>query len=158
MNLIYVLKSINLIIGEYMKKSRLGLFKSTSMLISILGIIMIAATIIVVAYVGFSVVSSGLTGGVSSGAQYDELNELRANFSDLESKFNTIQDKLYVQGNASQQQKYVDAEVYLVHAKNALDNVDSALSMGKDSEEVDERLQEARTALQEAQKAYKTIA
>lgn len=141
-----------------MKKSRLGLFKSTSMLISVLGIIMIVATIIVVAYIGFSVVSSGLTGGVSSGAQYDELNELRANYSALESKFSDVQSKLYVQGNASQQQKYVDAEVYLVHAKNSLDDVESALSMGKDSSEVDKRLSEARVALQDAQKAYKTIA
>ena len=141
-----------------MKKSRLGLFKSTSMLISVLGIIMIVATIIVVAYIGFSVVSSGLTGGVSSGAQYDELNELKANYTALEAKFNDLQSKLYVQNNASQQQKYVDAEVYLVHAKTALDDVDSALSMNKDSSEVDERLAEARTALQEAQKAYESIA
>lgn len=141
-----------------MKKSRLGLFKSTSMLISILGIIMIVATIIVVAYIGFSVVSSGLTGGVSSGAQYDELNELRSNYSALETKFNDVQSKLYVRGNASDQQKFVDAQVYLVHAKTALDDVDSALSMGKDSSEVDERLGEARVALQEAQKAYGTIA
>ncbi len=141
-----------------MKKSRLGLFKSTSMLISILGIIMIVATIIVVAYIGFSVVSSGLTGGVSSGAQYDELNELKANYTALETQFNDLQSKLYVQDNATQQQKYVDAEVYLVHAKTALDNVDSALSMSKDSSEVDKRLVEAKTALQEAQKAYESIA
>lgn len=141
-----------------MKKSRLGLFKSTSMLISILGIIMIVATIIVVAYVGFSVVSSGLTGGVSSGAQYDELNELRANYSDLESKFSELKSELYVRDNASAQQEFVDAEVYLVHAKNALDDVDSALSMGEDSSEVDKRLTEARTSLQEAQKAYQSIA
>ena len=140
-----------------MKKSRLGLFKSTSMLISVLGVIMVNATIIVVAYIGFSVVSSGLTGGVSSGAQYDELNELRSNYSDLESRFNELKSELYVTGNASEQQKFVDAEVYLVHAKNALDDVDSALSMGKDSSEVDKRLTEARTSLQEAQKAYQSI-
>lgn len=118
---------------------------------------MVIATIIVVAYIGFSVVSSGLTGGVSSGAQYDELNELRSNYSDLESRFNELKSELYVKGNASEQQKFVDAEVYLVHAKNALDDVDSALSMGKDSSEVDKRLTEARTSLQEAQKVYQSI-
>lgn len=146
-----------MIFGEFMKKSRLGLFKSTSMLISILGIIMIVATIIVVAYVGFSVVSSGLTGGVSSGAQYDQLNELKSNYSALESKFNDVKSELYIRGNASAQQEFVDAEVYLVHAKNALDDVDSALSMGEDSSEVDKRLAEARKSLQDAQKAYQTI-
>ena len=40
-----------------MRKSRLNLFKSTSMLISVLGVIMIIATVAAVAYVGFSVVS-----------------------------------------------------------------------------------------------------
>ena len=38
-----------------MRKSRLNLFKSTSMLIAVVGIIMVIATIIVVAYVGFSI-------------------------------------------------------------------------------------------------------
>ena len=64
-----------------------------------------------------------------------------------------IEDIIYGEGTAHSK-KEAEQEA----AKNALDNVDSALSMGKDSEEVDERLQEARTALQEAQKAYKTIA
>ena len=36
-----------------MRKSRLNLFKSTSMLISVVGIIMIISTIVVVAYVGW---------------------------------------------------------------------------------------------------------
>ncbi len=118
---------------------------------------MIIATIIVVAYVGFSVVSSGLTGGVSSGAQYDELNVLKDNYSALESKFSDTQSKIFVQDNASLQQKYVDAEVYLVHAKNSLDMVDSALSMGKDSSEVDLRLKDAKKDLKDAEKAYDNL-
>ena len=44
-----------------MRKSRLSLFKSTSMLISVIGIIMIAVTIIAAAYVGYSMVSSSIT-------------------------------------------------------------------------------------------------
>ena len=60
-----------------MRKSRLNLFKSTSMLISVVGIIMIISTIVVVAYVGFSIVSSGITNEISSGNQYDELAELK---------------------------------------------------------------------------------
>ena len=34
---------------------------------------MIISTIVVVAYVGFSIVSSGITNEISSGNQYDEL-------------------------------------------------------------------------------------
>ena len=61
-----------------MRKSRLSLFKSTSMMISVVGIIMIISTIIVVAYVGYSMVSSSITNEISSGTQYDELAELKA--------------------------------------------------------------------------------
>ena len=59
-----------------MRKSRLSLFKSTSMLISVVGIIMIVATIIVVAYVSFSVVNESITDQISSGNQYDDLAKL----------------------------------------------------------------------------------
>ena len=79
-----------------MKKSRLGLFKSTSMLISVLGVIMIIATVAAVAYVGFSVVSSSLTGGISSGTQYDQLAELKTNFSNLEMQYNETGNKIYM--------------------------------------------------------------
>ena len=65
-----------MLIEVNMRKSRLSLFKSTSMLISVVGIIMIISTIIVVAYVGYSVVSTGITNEISSGTQYDELAEL----------------------------------------------------------------------------------
>ena len=61
-----------------MRKSRLNLFKSTSMLISVVGIIMIISTIVVVAYVGFSIVSSRITNQNSSGNQYDELEQLKS--------------------------------------------------------------------------------
>ncbi len=140
-----------------MKKSRVGLFRSTSMLIGILGIIILVTAVIVFAYVGFSVVSDSLSGGVSSGAQYDQLNELKANYSSLEAKFDAVQSQYYAQDNAELQQKYVDAEVYLVHAKNCIDAVDSALASGEDSSEVDARLKEAKIALDDAQRAYNNL-
>ena len=131
-----------------MKKSRLNLFKSTSMLISILGVIMIIATIVVAAYIGFNLVSSNLTGGVSSGTQYDELASLRSNYSDLEGQFNTTKVAVYASGNDSLQQQF---------AKNSLDGVDSALSTGKPSSEVNQRLEQAKKDLQTAHEAYAGI-
>lgn len=118
---------------------------------------MIISTIVVVAYVGFNVVSSDLTGGVSSGAQYDQLNELKSEYSSLESKFEDMKSNYYIQNNPDLQQKYVDAEVYLVQAKNNLDNVDSALSIDAPSEEVDSRMEEAKVSLKQAKKAYNSL-
>jgi hypothetical protein len=140
-----------------MKKSRLNLFKSTSMAISIIGVIMIIVTIIVAAYIGFSLVSSNLSGGISSGNQYDELASLKANYSDLEGQFNTTKIAVYASNNDSLQQQFADAQLELVRAQNSLDAVDSALSTGKPSSEVDTRLKQAREDLQSAHEAYNNL-
>ncbi len=140
-----------------MRKSRLSLFKSTSMLISVLGVIMIIATVAAVAYVGFSVVSSSLTGGISSGTQYDQLAELKNNYSNLEVQYNETGNKIYMMNNITLEREYVNAQVELVRVKNDISDVESALSMGKPASEVDKRLQLARDDLKIAQEAYNSL-
>lgn len=140
-----------------MRKSRLSLFKSTSMLISVLGVIMIIATVAAVAYVGFSVVSSSLTGGISSGTQYDQLAELKTDFSNLEVQFNETGNKIYMMNNITLEREYVNAQVELVRVKNDISDVESALSMNKPASEVDKRLQLARDDLKIAQEAYNSL-
>ena len=140
-----------------MRKSRLSLFKATSMLISVLGVIMIIATVAAVAYVGFSVVSSSLTGGISSGTQYDQLAELKTNFSNLEVQYNETGNKIYMMNNITLEREYVNAQVELVRVKNDISDVESALSMGKPASEVDKRLQLAKDDLKIAQEAYNSL-
>ena len=140
-----------------MRKSRLSLFKSTSMLISVLGVIMIIATVAAVAYVGFSVVSSSLTGGISSGTQYDQLAELKTNFSNLEVQYNETGNKIYMMNNITLEREYVNAQVELVRVKNDISDVESALSMGKPASEVDKRLQQTTEDLKIAQEAYNSL-
>ena len=140
-----------------MRKSRLNLFKSTSMLISVLGVIMIVATVAAIAYVGFSVVSSSLTGGISSGTQYDQLAELKNNYSSLEVQFNETGNKIYMMDNITLEREFVNAQVELVRVKNDISDVESALSMGKQASEVDKRLQLAKDDLKIAQEAYNSL-
>ena len=140
-----------------MRKSRLNLFKSTSMLISVLGVIMIVATVAAIAYVGFSVVSSSLTGGISSGTQYDQLAELKNNYSNLEVQYNETGNKIYMMDNITLEREFVNAQVELVRVKNDLSDVESALSIGKPASEVDKRLQLARDDLKIAQEAYNSL-
>ena len=140
-----------------MRKSRLSLFKSTSMLISVLGVIMIIATVAAVAYVGFSVVSSSLTGGISSGTQYDQLAELKNNYSSLEVQFNETGNKIYMMDNITLEREFVNAQVELVRVKNDISDVESALSMGKPASEVDKRLQLTKDDLKIAQEAYNSL-
>ena len=139
-----------------MRKSRLSLFKSTSMLISVVGIIMIISTIIVVAYVGYSMVSSGITNEISSGTQYDELAELKASYSNLSIQFDNIKGTYYA-GSASDIQTYNDARIELSRANSAIENVQSALDAGKPSNEVDSRIAFAKEKLEAAYNAYNNL-
>ena len=140
-----------------MRKSRLSLFKSTSMLISVLGVIMIVATVAAIAYVGFSLVSSNLTGGISSGTQYDQLAELKSNYTNLEVQFNETGNKIYMMDNITLEREFVNAQVELVRVKNDLSDVESALSIGKSASEVDKRLQQTTEDLKIAQEAYNSL-
>ena len=139
-----------------MRKSRLSLFKSTSMLISVVGIIMIVATIIVVAYVGFSVVNESITDQISSGNQYDDLANLRSQYGDLESKFDSVKSTYY-SGGQDKIQKYNDARLELSRAKSAIDNVQSALDANKPSNEVDSRITFAIQKLFDARMAFDNL-
>lgn len=139
-----------------MRKSRLSLFKSTSMLISVVGIIMIVSTIIVVAYVGYSMVSSGITNEISSGTQYDELAELKASYDNLSVKFDSIKATYYA-GSADDIQTYNDARIELSRANSAIENVQSALDAGKPSNEVDSRIAFAKEKLEAAYNAYNNL-
>ena len=139
-----------------MRKSRLSLFKSTSMLISVVGIIMIISTIIVVAYVGYSVVSTGITNEISSGTQYDELAELQSEYSNLSVKFDSVKSTYYA-GGADDIKVYNDAKLELTRASLAIENVQSALDAGKPSNEVDSRIEFAKEKLDTANKAYNNL-
>ena len=139
-----------------MRKSRLSLFKSTSMLISIVGIIMIISTIIVVAYVGYSIVSTGITNEISSGTQYDELAELQAEYNNLSVKFDSIKS-VYYAGDTDDIQVYNDAKLELARAESAIENVKSALDADKPSNEVDSRIEFAKEKLGTATTAYNSL-
>ena len=139
-----------------MRKSRLSLFKSTSMMISVVGIIMIILTIIVVAYVGYSIISSDITNDISSGTQYDELAELKAEYDNLSVKFNTVKSTYYA-GGPDEVKKYNDAKIELSRAKSAIENVQSALDAGKPSNDVDSRISFAKEKLEVANNAYNNL-
>ncbi|WP_407453680.1 hypothetical protein [Methanobrevibacter sp.] len=139
-----------------MRKSRLSLFKSTSMMISVVGIIMIILTVIVVAYVGYSIVSSDITNDISSGTQYDELAELKAQYDNLSVKFDNVKSTYYSSG-PDEVKKYNDAKIELSRAKSAIENVQSALDAGKPSNDADSRIAFAKEKLEIANNAYNNL-
>jgi hypothetical protein len=126
------------------------------MLISVVGIIMIIATIIVVAYVGFSVVNESITDEISSGNQYDDLADLKSQYGDLNSKFESVKSTYY-SGTQDDIQRYNDAKLELSRASSAVDNVQSALDSNKPSNEVDSRIEFAKEKLATARQAFENL-
>src|SRR5665811_1117982 len=114
-----------------MKRSRLNLFKVTSMSISVLGIIMILATIALFAYIGISALSSSISSDVGSGSAYDQLAVLKTNYNSLEGQFNSLKTDVESSNNQNAKTAYVNAKLELVKANSAILDVDSALSSGK---------------------------
>jgi len=140
-----------------MRKSRLNFFKSTSMLISLAGIILIVSTVIIVAYIGFSVISSGITNEISSGTQYDQLAELKSSYTSLDAQFNSIKDSVYNSGSEGDINNFNNARLELSRAKTAIENAQSALDSGKSSAEVDKRIDFANEKLKVATDAFNAL-
>ena len=140
-----------------MRKSKLGLFKSTSMLISVIGIIMIAVTIIAAAYVGYSMVSSSIIDDISSGTQLDQLADLKSDYNNLSAQFDSVKASYYA-GSTDDVQRYNDARLELSRAETAINNVESGINgEGISSDEVDSRIQHAREKLKIAHQAYDNL-
>ena len=125
-------------------------------MISVVGIIMIISTIIVVAYVGYSVVSNGITNEISSGTLYDEHVVLRSSYNNLSVKFDSIKATYYA-GGPDDVKVYNDAKIELSRADSAIQNVQSALDAGKPSNEVDSRIEFAKEKLKTANQAYNEL-
>ena len=73
-----------------MKRSRLKLFKTTSLTISLIAILLIILSIGIAAYIGVSDVSDSVTNKVSNGASYDSLNQIKSDYSNLSKQYDTI--------------------------------------------------------------------
>jgi hypothetical protein len=132
--------------GDIMKKSRLRLFKSTSMIISILGIIMIVSTIIIAGYIGISILSSEITTSISLDPYYDKLAVLKSDYANLESEFNITKQNI-IKSNKVGEDKYINAQLQLIRAKSAIDDVESAIKSGHPPEEIDARINIAKEKL-----------
>ncbi|WP_432703735.1 hypothetical protein ACRERI_08725 [Methanothermobacter thermautotrophicus] len=61
-----------------MKRSRINLFKLTSMTISVLGVLLIIGTILVFAYIGVDTISDAISGSVNRGRSTMNLQGFRA--------------------------------------------------------------------------------
>jgi len=140
-----------------MKRSRLNLFKATSMSISVLGIILIIATLVLFAYIGISSLTSSITTDVGSGSAYDQLAVLKSDYNTLNDQFTSVQQSVDSSNNKNAKTAFINAKLELVKANSDINDVESALSAGKSKDEVTQRINAAQSQLNTARSSLASV-
>lgn len=140
-----------------MKQSRLRMFKVTSMTISIMGIVLIVATVGILAYLGFESLSSFISADATSSTAHDELVSLKNDYSSLKMEYDNVKRDVEATNDKDLKIAYTNAEMELVKTNQAITDVESAITVGKPSEEVDKRIQVAKTQLEEAKSSLTNV-
>jgi hypothetical protein len=140
-----------------MKRSRLNLFKATSMSISVLGIILIIATLVLFAYIGISSITSSITKDVGSGSAYDQLAVLKSDYNTLNDQFTSVQQSVDSSNNKNAKTAFTNAKLELVKANSDINDVESALSAGKSKDEVAQRINAAQSQLNTARSSLASV-
>lgn len=140
-----------------MKRSRLNLFKATSMSISVLGIILILATIAIVAYMGIYAISKTVSSDVGSGSAYDQIAVLNSDYSTLSNQFDDVKTTVDNSNNDNLKTAFNNANLELVKAQSAISDASSAVSAGKSQDEIKSRISTAQTQLQTAESSLSNV-
>ncbi len=146
------------LLSDKMKRSRLNLFKVTSMSISVLGILLILATLVIFAYIGISALTTSVSTGVDSGSSYDQIAVLQTGYNNLNEELLNIKPSVDVSSNNNTQfNYYVNVELQLVKTQNAINSAQSALSSGQPSSVVQSRIAAAQNQLEIAKSNFSTL-
>ena len=140
-----------------MKRSRLRMFKATSMTISVMGVLMIVATVAILAYLGFQSLSSFISDDASSNNANDQLTSLRSEYSSLKTQFDSVKVQVQKSSNTQLKEDYNAAELELIKTQSAISDVESAISVGKPSDEVTARIETAKLQLEKAKSSLTGI-
>jgi len=140
-----------------LRRSRLNLFKATSMTISLLGIIMILVTIGIGGYLLFQALSSTISTDVGSGTSYDKVAQLKAEYNSLNSQFSETKLAIDKLNNKNATADYDQAELELISAQSDITDADSAITAKKSSDEINSRIQTAQKQLEVASQALKDL-
>lgn len=156
-NLTYLNLFKRVIRGIKLRRSRLNLFKATSMTISLLGVIMVVITIGVLGYLGFQALSSTISSDVGYGSSYDKIATLKAEYNSLSSQFDQIKLIINQQNNKNVTADYDKAHIELIRAQSDISDAESAISAKKPPEEVQRRIEIAQKQLEKASQSLKEL-
>jgi uncharacterized protein YlxW (UPF0749 family) len=140
-----------------MKKSRLNLFKLTSMSISVLGILFILIAILLIAGLGIWAVTQSVQNDVGSSASYDQVNNLQTSLDSLQNQYQVLGTSVHNSNNATLKSAYANAQLQIENTNTTISNVNSALSTGQPKSVVNDRINAAQAQLLIAKKSLDNV-
>lgn len=142
-----------------MRRSRLNLFKVTSMSISLLGILLIVLFVGIIGYIVVADISQKVTGNVDTGSAYDQLADLKSSYSSLYNDYTLFKAQVSRSGNKKIKKDYANAEMELVKANSTITDVESGLSSNppQSQDVIDDRLNIAINQLQKTKESLDIV-
>lgn len=140
-----------------MRKSRLKLFKTTSLTISLIGVVLILLTVGVIGYVAVSGLTNTVSNTVSSGSSYDQLDALKSEYGNATKKYDDLNAKLGTSPNPNVKTKFNDGKIKLSEAGQKVSSIQADIDRGKSGKDVDDKISQTRELLKEADNIYNEI-
>ncbi|HML04392.1 MAG TPA: hypothetical protein VK426_01330 [Methanobacterium sp.] len=141
-----------------MKRSRLNMFKATSMTISLLGIIFLIVMVGLIAYLVVWNVNDKVSHNMGNGQGYDQLSALKSSYASLSAQFDTIKKRISSSGSKKAKKDMYNTQIELVKTNSAISDVESALASNLSSDEIDNRIKIATDQLKVAQNSVTKLA
>ncbi|MDO5824793.1 MAG: hypothetical protein BZ137_04030 [Methanosphaera sp. rholeuAM130] len=140
-----------------MKRSRLKLFKTTSLTISLIGVILILITIGVVAYIAVSGLTNTVSTSVSSGAEYDQLNQLKNQYNNISQNYMSISDQVTQSKDKNLKTTYNNGKLKLSEANTTITSIENDINNGKSEDVIKSKINSANEDLKFVQETYSNI-
>ena len=140
-----------------MKRSRLKLFKTTSLTISLIGVILILITIGVIAYIAVSGLTHSVTTSVSSGAEYDQLNQLKNEYNNVSESYMSISNQVTQSKDQGLKTTYNNGKLKLSEANTTLNSIDNDINNGKSEEVINSKINSVKEDLNFVRETYSNI-
>ena len=140
-----------------MKRSRLKLFKTTSLTISLIAIILIVVSIGVVAYIGVTDLSSSVTHTVNSGSAYESLNQIKADYGNLSKQYDELDKQLGTKPDIEAKSQFNTGKIKLSEVNQSITEIEGDISKGESEENINKQLDQAKEELKSARETYSQL-
>ena len=141
-----------------MKKSRLKLFKTTSLTISLIGVILILLTIGVIGYIAVSGLSNSVSTTVSSGSSYDQLDQVKTQYEEVNAKYDNLNKKLGTNPDPAIKTTFNTGKIKLSEISQSISSIQNDINNGKPEEDIQTELNQTKNKINEANDIYNQIA